>query len=340
MIREAIKKVAGYEDLTHAEMEKAFSEIMAGAAEGVQISAFITALHMKGETAEEITSAAKVMRRFASKINVRVGREAVLDTCGTGGSGADTFNISTAAALVAAGCGVKVAKHGNRSASSCCGSADVLEKLGVNIALKPKDVQRCIKEVGIGFMFAPLFHSAMKHAVSVRKSIGIRTIFNILGPLSNPANATCQVLGVFDKDLTEVMARVLGNLGVKRAFVVHGLEKLDEISIAGPTKISELANKKVRTYVVTPGKFGLKRAGLRDVKGSNADKNARMILSVLKGKKGSCRDAVLLNCAYGLLAASKARDVKVGITLAEESIDSGAALEKLKELKEFSTHAI
>ncbi|MFH1868277.1 MAG: anthranilate phosphoribosyltransferase [Candidatus Omnitrophota bacterium] len=336
MIKEAIKKVAGGEDLTFSEMEKAFTEIMAGAAEPAQISAFITALSMKTETAQEITSAAKVMRRFAYSIKVREAREPVLDTCGTGGSGADTFNISTASALAAAGCGVKVAKHGNRSASSRCGSADVLEKLGVNIALKPKDVEKCVKKIGIGFMFAPLFHSAMKHAAGVRRSIGIRTIFNILGPLSNPANATCQVLGVFDRKLTGVMARVLGDLGIRRAFVVHGLEKLDEISIAGPTQVSELKNKRVSTYLITPEKFGIKRARLKDIKGADADTNAKIILSVLKGAKGACRNAVLLNCAYGLVAASKAKDIKAGIRLAEISIDSGAALDKLEKLIKYT----
>lgn len=336
MIREAIRKVAGGKDLTPAEMEKAFSEIMAGSAEGVQISAFITALAMKGETIDEITSAAKVMRRFASGIDVRVGREPVLDTCGTGGSGADTFNISTASALVAAGSGVKVAKHGNRSASSRCGSADLLERLGVKIDLQPKDVESCIRKIGIGFMFAPLFHGAMKHAVPVRRSIGIRTIFNILGPLSNPANATCQVLGVFNRDLTEVVAKALGNLGVKRAFVVHGIEGLDEISIAGPTRISELKDKKVRTYIVTPGRFGIKEAGLKHIKGAGAEKNAAMVIGLLKGSPGPYRDAVLLNAAYGLVAAEKAGNVKAGIGLAAESIDSGAAMKKLNELKAFT----
>ena len=335
MIRQAIKIVSEGKDLSSTQTQKAFSAIMNGAAEPVQISAFITALRMKGEAIEEITAAAKVMRKFASTINVRSGKEPVLDTCGTGGSGANTFNISTIVGLIASGCGVKVAKHGNRSASSHCGSADLLEELGVNINLSPKEVERCIKKVGIGYMFAPLFHSAMKYAVPVRKAIGIRTIFNILGPLSNPANATCQLLGVFDKSLTVVMARALGNLGVKRAFVVHGLERLDEISITGSTQVSELNNKEVRTYIITPERHGFKRAKLKDIKGGNAVKNARITLSILNGEKGPRRDVVLLNAAYALVAAGKAKDVSSGVKLAQESIDSSAALGKLNQLRSF-----
>ncbi|NQT90256.1 MAG: anthranilate phosphoribosyltransferase [Candidatus Omnitrophica bacterium] len=347
MIREAIIKVAEGRDLTAKEMEQAFSEIMNGTAEPVQISAFITALRMKGETVDEITAAAKVMRRFASTIDVRGGvdidrddinveKETILDTCGTGGSGTNTFNISTTVAFVVAGCGVKVAKHGNRSASSQCGSADVLERLGVGLNLSPKRVAQCTRKIGIGFMFAPLFHSAMKYAVPVRKAIGIRTIFNILGPLANPANATCQVLGVYDKALTEVMAKVLGNLGTKRAFVVHGLDTLDEVSITGPTQVSELKNKLVRTYKVTPGKFGLKRAAIRSIKGGSAKKNAAIVSSVLKGAKGPCRDVVLLNAAYALVAAGRAKNVKAAIRFAQKSIDSGAAQKKLEQLKAFT----
>ncbi|NQT95932.1 MAG: anthranilate phosphoribosyltransferase [Candidatus Omnitrophica bacterium] len=335
MIKEAIGKVVKNKDLTAHEMESAFSEIMSGKAESSQISAFITGLRMKGETIQEITSAAKVMRKFAATINVRKSTEPVLDTCGTGGSGKDTFNISTAVAFVVAGTGVKVAKHGNRSASSRCGSADVLEALGVHINLSPSNVERCIKRIGIGFMFAPIFHAAMKYAVPVRRAIGIRTIFNILGPLSNPANATCQVIGVYDKSLTALMAKVLGNLGIKRAFVVHGLEGLDEVSISGPTQISELRNKRVRTYKITPNKFNIKRAGLKSIRGSNAKENKKIILSLLGGKKGPRRDVLILNSAYALVAAERAKNIKQGIRLAEESIDSGAALKKLKQLKGF-----
>jgi anthranilate phosphoribosyltransferase len=347
MIKEAIIKVAEGKDLKAREMEKAFSEIMNGMAEPVQISAFITALRMKGETVEEITAAARVMRKFAATIDVRGGvdidredinieKETILDTCGTGGSGTNTFNISTTVAFVVAGYGVKVAKHGNRSASSQCGSADVLEKLGVDLNLSPKQVEVCTRKIGIGFMYAPLFHSAMKYAVPVRREIGIRTIFNILGPLANPAHATCQVLGVYDRKLTEVMAKVLGNLGVKRAFVVHGLDTLDEISITGPTQISELKSKRVRTYRITPEKFAIKRAKLKDIKGGTAEDNARAVLSVLEGEKGPRRNVVLLNAAYALVAAEKAKTVKSGIRLAEESIDSGKAMAKLNQLKAFT----
>jgi anthranilate phosphoribosyltransferase len=346
MIKEAIIKIAEGKNLTADEMEGAFTEIMNGTAEPVQISAFITALRLKGETVDEITAAAMVMRKFATAIDVRgsididrdeinVEQETILDTCGTGGTGTNTFNISTTVAFVVAGAGVKVAKHGNRSASSQCGSADVLERLGVNLNLSPKEVEECTKKIGIGFMYAPLFHAAMKYAAPVRKSIGIRTIFNILGPLANPANATCQVLGVYDKSLTEVLAKVLGNLGTKRAFVVYGLDTLDEISITGPTQVSELKDKKVRTYNIMPEKFGFKRAHLNDIKGGNADENAQIVLSVLDGEKGARRDVVVLNAAYALVAAERAKEVKQAIKLAQEVIDSGAAMAKLNALKAF-----
>ncbi len=347
MIKEAIGKIAEKKDLTQAEMAQAFEEIMNGAAEPAQISAFITGLRLKGETVDEITAAARVMRKFASTIDVRgsididrdeinVEDETIVDTCGTGGSGTSTFNISTTVAFVVAGCGIKVAKHGNRSASSQCGSADVLEELGINLNLNPKQVERCTKAIGIGFMYAPLFHSAMKYAVPVRKAIGIRTIFNIIGPLSNPANATCQVLGVYDKKLTKVIAKVLGNLGVKHAFVVHGLDTLDEISITGPTQVSELKNKRVKTYIITPEKHGFKRASLKSIKGGNAKDNAKAVLSVLNGEKGPRRDVVLLNACYAIYAASGAKTVKQAIKRAEKSIDSGSALKKLNQLKELS----
>ena len=333
MIKETISKIAEKKDLTQAEMAQAFEEIMSGAAEPAQISAFITGLRLKGETVDEITAAAKVMRKFATKINVE---GTVVDTCGTGGSGKSTFNISTTVAFVVAGCGIKVAKHGNRAASSRCGSADVLEQLGVNLTLSPEQVEECTKTVGIGFLFAPLFHSAMKYAVPVRKAIGIRTIFNIIGPLSNPASASYQILGVYDKNLTKVMAKVLGNLGVKRAFVVHGLEGLDEISISGPTQVAELKNKKVKTYTITPQKYGFKRASLETIKGGSLEENAGAALSVLEGKKGPKRDVVLLNAGYAIYAASGAKTVKEAIKKAEACIDSGAALEKLNQLKRFS----
>jgi anthranilate phosphoribosyltransferase len=276
MIKQAILKVAEGRDLGADEMVEVFTEIMSGSAEPSQIASFITALRCKGETIDEITAAARVMRKFASHVDIdssididrdeiNIEKETILDTCGTGGTGTNTFNISTTVAFVVAGCGIRVAKHGNRAASSACGSADVLEALGVALDLSPARVKDSIESIGIGFMYAPVFHKAMKYAVPVRKAIGIRTIFNILGPLANPANANCQVLGVYDKALTPVMANVLNNLGLKRAFVVHGLDTLDEISITGPTQISEVKEKKVRTYRIVPERFGLKRATLKDI---------------------------------------------------------------------------
>jgi anthranilate phosphoribosyltransferase len=294
------------------------------------VGALIVALRMKGETVDEITGAAKVMREKALKI--KIDHEPLLDTCGTGGTGIDRFNISTAMAFVLAGCGVKVAKHGNRSASSRCGSADVLEKLGVKIDVPAEITEKCIKEINIGFLFAPAFHSAMKYAVTPRKEIGVRTIFNILGPLSNPASATCQVLGVFKDELTETMANVLGKLGVKRAFVVHGDDGLDEVSITGRTKVSELDNGKVKTYHVEPKTFGLRKAALEDIKGGTADENAAIIRSMLSGEKGARRDIVLANAGMAFVAAGKAKDPREGAMLAAEAIDSGKAMEKLEQL--------
>lgn len=348
MIREAIEKVARGIDLSEAEMRASFDEIMSGRATSAQIGALVTALRMKGETAEEITGAAKVMRDKSLHINagkslvdidrddINIDEETVIDTCGTGGSGTNTFNISTTVAFVVAGCGLKVAKHGNRSASSLCGSADVLEALGVKLDVGPDLVQRSIMEIGIGFLYAPLFHNAMKYAVSPRKEIGIRTIFNLLGPLSNPANATSQVLGVYEAGLTEVIARVLKNLGSKRAFVVYGMDTLDEITITGKTKISELKNGKIRTYYVTPERFGLKRATLADIEGGNAKENAEIVLAVLKGERGPRRDVVLMNAAAALVCAGRAKDFKEGVKLAGKSIDLGKALEKLLKLIEIT----
>ncbi len=346
MIREAIIKIAEGKDLSSKEMESAFTEIMSGLAEPAQIASFITALRCKGETVDEITAAAKVMRMFAAGIDVRssididrdeinIEEETILDTCGTGGTGTNTFNISTTVAFIVAGCGVKVAKHGNRAASGICGSADVLEELGIALDLQPEQVKECIKLIGIGFMYAPVFHKAMKYAVPVRKAIGIRTIFNILGPLSNPANATCQVLGVYNRRLTPIMASVLNRLGLKRAFVVHGLDTLDEISITGPTQISELRSKKIKTYKIIPEKFGLKRASLKHIAGGCAAENAGIVLSVLKGERGPRRDICLLNAAYALVASARARQIRQAIHMAEECIDSGSAIKKLEQLKNF-----
>ena len=333
MIKEAIEKVARRVDLPEVKMRGCFDEIMSGGATASQIGALLTALRMKGETIEEITGAARAMREKSVHIDAGKG---LVDTCGTGGSGTNTFNISTTAAFVVAGCGVKVAKHGNRGASSACGSADVLEALGVRLDVGPDLVQRCIMEIGIGFLYAPLFHNAMKYAVTPRKEIGIRTIFNILGPLSNPASATSQVLGVYDAGLTDKLARVLKNLGSRRAMVVYGMDTLDEITITGRTRISELKLGKIRTSYVTPEKFGVKRARLSDIEGGNAGDNAEIALSVLKGERGPRRDVVLLNAAAALICGFKAKDFKAGIRLAAGSIDTGRALDKLLKLIELT----
>ena len=328
-IKEATAKVVCFENLTERQMRSVFGEIMSGKATSSQIGAFITALRMKGETVDEITGAARVMREKATRIKVR---GTVLDTCGTGGTGIKRFNISTTVAFVLAGCGVKVTKNGNRAASSHCGSADVLEQLGVKLDVSAKVTEKCLKNIGIGFLFAPLFHGAMKHAAGPRKEIGIRTIFNILGPLCNPASATCQVLGVFDERLTEPMAKVLKNLGTKRAFVVHGMDNLDEVTIAGKTKITELHNGRIRSYHVNPKTFGVKNAALKDIKGGSAKENAGIIKSILTGEIGPRRDVVLINSSVALMAAGKAKSFKEGVKLAAISIDSAQALEKLEKL--------
>lgn len=334
MIREAITKVGKRIDLTEGEMCSVFEEIMSGKAAAAEITAFLDGLRKKGETVEEITAAAKVMREKA--IRIKVDGDTVIDTCGTGGTGINTFNISTTAALVAAGCGVKVAKHGNRSASCQCGSADVLEALGVKIDIAPDKVAKCINEVGIGFMFAPVFHLAMKYAAPSRKELGGKTIFNILGPLSNPAGATHQVMGVYDAKLTEVLAGVLKNLGSERAFVVSGSDGLDEVTVTGRTKISELDKGQIRTYYVTPEDFRVNRVSLDELKGGASKENAATTLSLLKGERSGRRDIVLANASTSLVLAGKAKDFRTGAEMAEESIDSGKALEKLTKLIEFT----
>lgn len=334
MIREAIAKVVDDEDLLEEEMQEVMNEIMTGGATPAQIASFITGLRVKGETVDEISGAAKVMRDKATRINIK--DSIVVDTCGTGGDMAQTFNISTTAAFVVAGTGLMVAKHGNRSVSSACGSADVLQALGVNIELKPVDVERCMNDIGIGFLFAPLFHEAMKYAVGPRKEIGIRTIFNILGPLTNPAGAKAQVLGVYSHGLTETMARVLMRLGASHCFVVHGTDGLDEITITTTTKVSEGKNGKVRTYTVKPSDFGLKKAKKVDLLGGDASDNARITTAILSGEKGPKRDIVLLNAAAAIVAGGKAKTLKEGVKLAADSIDSGAASAKLEALKVFT----
>lgn len=338
MIKEAIAKIVDGRDLTRKEMIGCMDEIMTGQATQAQIGSFITALRLKGETVEEITGAAMVMREKAARIDIdKNGTVAVVDTCGTGGSGTNAFNISTTTAFVVSGAGLKVAKHGNRGVSSQCGSADVIKALGVNVDIPPDKVKECIEKVGIGFLFAPLFHSAMKHAIGPRREIGIRTIFNILGPLTNPAGANCQVLGVYRGELTEPLANVLKNLGSRRAFVVHGVtDSLDEITVTGKTKISELKNKKVKTYYVKPQDFGMKTAKLEDIKGGSIEDNVRIVKDILNGKKGPMQDVVLLNASAALVAGGVSSDFKKGIKSAKESIESGKAIEKLEKLVEFS----
>jgi anthranilate phosphoribosyltransferase len=348
MIKEAIAKAVMGNSLTEAEMEKTMDEIMSGTATPAQIGAFVTALRVKGETVDEITGAARAMRAKANKIflknhlinidrdEINVEEETILDTCGTGGDGTSTFNVSTSCAFVAAGAGVSVAKHGNRAVSSLCGSADVIENLGVKLDLTSSDVERCIKEIGIGFLYAPIFHGAMRYAAGPRQEIGIRSIFNLLGPLTNPAGASAQVLGVYEITLAEKIAHVLKRLGTREAFVVCGEGTLDEISICGPTRISHLKNGEVRTFDLTPEEVGLKRAIPETIKGGNAHENAQIIREILNGQQGPKRDIVLLNAAAAFVAVGLDSDFKEGIERAKTSIDSGQAKEKLKQLVAFT----
>jgi anthranilate phosphoribosyltransferase len=347
-IKQAIAKAVRGEHLNEQEMEKVMAEIVDGLATPAQIGAFITALRVKGETVEEITGAARALRSRAVTLNlnnhsvnldrdeINVEEETILDTCGTGGDETRTFNVSTATALVAAGAGVKVAKHGNRAVSSLCGSADVLEQLGVNLELTRSDVERSLREIGIGFLYAPLFHGAMKQVAGPRREIGLRTIFNLLGPLTNPAGASAQVLGVYAPDLTEKLARVLQALGSREAFVVCGEGSLDEISICGPTRISHLKNDRIRTFELTPEELGLPRAALEDIRGGDAAANARIIRSILDGDPGPKRDMVLMNAAAAFIAAGLDGSFMEGIRRAAEAIDTGRAADKLDQLIAFS----
>jgi anthranilate phosphoribosyltransferase len=349
MVLESLKKVVEGEDLSAEEAFMTMDEIMSGKATDAQIASFLTALRMKGETVAEITGFARAMREKVSAIKVRgeveasisgTDREALVDTCGTGGDASNTFNISTATAFVVAGAGIPVAKHGNRSVSSLCGSADVVEALGVSLDLTPEQVGGCIDEVGIGFLYAPLLHKAMKYVMTARREIRIRTVFNILGPLTNPAGASAQVVGVYQERLTEILAKVLNELGSKRAFVVHGLDGLDELSPAGESRVSEVRAGKVHTYMVSPEDFGLNRAHLSDLQGGNAAENAHIIKRILGGEEGPRRDVVLMNASLAIIAGGKANDFLGGAKLAANSIDSGAATEKLHRLVEFSRRHI
>ena len=331
MIRKMIAKVTEGESLTEEETRKVISEIMEGKATSAQIASFLTALRMKGETVEEITGCAKEMLNRASSFDL--SEDVLVDTCGTGGDGSNTFNISTAVAFVVAGVGLAVAKHGNRALSSRCGSADVLEVLGVKLDISLEKLKECLKRIGIGFLFAPLYHRAMKYALGPRQEIGIRTIFNILGPLTNPLRANVRLLGVYHPSLTEPLARVLKNLGVKGAFVVHGEDGLDEISLSARTRITQLKEGKIRTYYIKPEDLGMRRVSQEAIRGGDGKENARILRSILEGEeKGAKREIVLLNSAACLVAADMAKDLKEGIEMARESIDSGRAKEKLEML--------
>jgi len=337
IIQEAIRRAMRRENLSATEAEAAMGEIMSGNATQAQIGAFLAALGTKGETAEEITGCARAMRRSATP--VRPQSRDLVDTCGTGGDGRHTFNISTTAALVAAGAGLKVAKHGNRSISSRCGSADVLAALGVRVDLPPERVAACVDEVGLAFLFAPSLHPAMKHAMGARRELGVRTVFNVLGPLTNPAGATVQVLGVFDPQLTETLARVLLALGVRAAFVVHGADGLDELSTTGPNRVSELRDGEVRTFTLDPLDLGLPRSRLSDLQGDDAATNAAITRSVLAGERGPRRDIVLLNAGAALVAAGLASDLREGVAQAAQAIDTGRAREVLERLVAFTNEA-
>lgn len=330
MIKEAVTKIVSGSDLTLTEASEVMGEIMQGEATPAQIGAFLTALRMKGETVDEIAGCAKAMRDNA--IAVKTNQSELVDTCGTGGDSSGTFNISTTVAFVAAGAGLTVAKHGNRSISSNCGSADLLQALGVNLEINAEQVGQCIDEVGIGFMFAPLLHPAMKHAMGPRKELGLRTIFNILGPLSNPAGAKRQLLGVYDSNLTELIAEVLRALGSENAFVVHGSDGLDELSVTGVNRVSHLHDGKVDTYSLDPQELGLSKAKIGDLAGGTAEENVTITKALLQGEPGPKRDIVLLNAAAVMVTGGIAKDLKEGLVLAADSIDSGKALKKIDEL--------
>jgi len=335
MIQEAISKLIEKKDLTLKEATAVMDEIMSGKATDAQIAGFLIALRLKGETIDEITACAKVMREKASRIKPK-NHDQLIDVVGTGGDKSGTFNISTVAAFITAGAGIPVAKHGNKGVSSKCGSADVLTSLGVKIDLEPEKVEQCINEVGIGYMFAPKFHGAMKYAIGPRKELAVRTIFNILGPLTNPAEAPYELMGVFHQSLVEPLAEVLGKLGCKHALVVHG-NGLDEITLEAPTKVAEYKEGHVTTYEIKPTDFNIKLAELKEIKGGTPEENAKITLEILKGKeKGPKRDIVLLNAGAAIYTAGKAKSIKEGIEIAKNSIDSGKALEKLNNLKDWT----
>ena len=348
-IIDALHRIANHrQSLSREEARVVMAAVLGGKCTDTQIAALLVALHMKGETVEEIVGFAEAIRAAAAPLGLSpdhtldvsgTGRDALVDTCGTGGDASGTFNISTATALVVAGAGVRVAKHGNRSVTSKCGSADVIQALGVRINLPPVRLAACLKEVGIAFLFAPAMHSAMQHVQAARRELRLRTVFNLLGPLTNPAHASAQVVGVYSAALVEKLAEALSMLGLHRALVVHGLDGLDEITITGPTRIAEVRSGTLRTYEVTPEEFGMQRGTLEDISGGDAGANAAIIAEVLEGKKSSRRDVVLLNAAAALVAAGKADHLADALPLASNSIDSGAAAQKLEGLVEFTNVA-
>lgn len=328
MIKEAILKLANKEDIGYEMAKGVMKEIMEGEASEVQKSAYLTALSMKGETIEEITGSAEEMRAHCVKL---LHDQEVLEIVGTGGDGSNSFNISTTSSIVIAAADVPVAKHGNRAASSKCGSADCLEALGVNITIPPEKSKKLLEKINICFLFAQNYHISMKYVGPVRKELGIRTIFNILGPLANPAGATLQVMGVYDETLVKPLAQVLSNLGVRRALVVYGQDKLDEISLCAPTTICEINNKNFKDYVIEPEQFGYKKCQKEDLTGGTPEENAAITRAILDGEPGPKRNAVCMNAGAALYVAGKAESLEAGVTLAEELIDSGKAKEKLNE---------
>lgn len=333
MIKEAIIKLTNKENLSYEEAKAVMNEIMSGEASDVQKSAYLTALTMKGETIDEITGSAEEMRNHA----VQLSHEGdVLEIVGTGGDKSDSFNISTTSSLVTASAGVPVAKHGNRAASSKSGAADVLESLGVNITISPRKSAELLQNIGICFLFAQSYHTAMKYVGSIRKELGIRTIFNILGPLANPASANLQVMGVYDESLVEPLAKVLSNLGVKRALVVYGQDRLDEISASAETSVCEVKDGTFKSYTISPEQFGLTRCKKEELTGGTPDENAAITKAVLAGEQGARRTAVVLNAGAGLYVAGKADSIEAGVRLAEELIDSGKAEKKLEEFVKYS----
>jgi anthranilate phosphoribosyltransferase len=350
MITGALHRIANHcQSLSREEARAVMADVLSGACSDIQIAALLVALHMKGETVEEIVGFAEAIRAAATSLPLHQNstvdvsgteRDALVDTCGTGGDASGTFNISTATALVVAGAGVRVAKHGNRSISSQCGSADVMEALDVNISLPPTRIAACLEQVGIAFLFAPAMHSAMKYVQPARRELRLRTVFNLLGPLTNPARASAQVVGVYSAELVDKLAEALSMLGLRRAMVVHGADGLDEITITGSTRVAEVREGTVRTYEVTPEEFGLSRSPMEAIMGGDAACNAAIIRELLAGKKSACRDVVLLNAAAALVAGNRADHLRDAFPLAAQSIDSGAAAAKLESLIRFTNRTI